>query len=188
MRRENFLKILAPSENRITIELSARDMDALNITYEQMDYSNIETRRVVWTLLDRAGHELHRDIDPSGRMLIEALPSGKGGCVLKFTLCPENAVGTTSITKGEKPTVYEFSSLDDILDAADAAGVCCEKSELYRLDGTYRLLMSGFFRQSPPCVLNDFGHERTEAAAASHTKEHWECVISEKALAKLVAS
>lgn len=48
------MKILAPAENRITIELSARDMDALNITYEQMDYSNIETRRVVWTLLDRA--------------------------------------------------------------------------------------------------------------------------------------
>lgn len=49
-------------------------MDALNITYEQMDYSNIETRRVVWTLLDRAGHELKRDIDPSGRMIIEAVP------------------------------------------------------------------------------------------------------------------
>ena len=52
-------------------------MDALNITYEQMDYSNIETRRVVWTLLDRAGHELKRDIDPSGRMIIEAVPAGR---------------------------------------------------------------------------------------------------------------
>lgn len=182
------MKILAPSENRITIELSARDMDALNITYEQMDYSNIETRRVVWTLLDRAGHELHRDIDPSGRMLIEALPSGKGGCVLKFTLCSDSTVGTTSITKGEKPTVYEFSSLDNILDAASAAGVCCEKSELYRSNGTYRLLMSGFFRQSPPCVLNDFGSEKAETAAAAHTREHWECVISKNALAKLTAS
>ena len=78
------MKIQAPAENRITIELSARDMDALNITYEQMDYSNIETRRVVWTLLDRAGHELKRDIDPSGRMIIEAVPAGRGGCVLKF--------------------------------------------------------------------------------------------------------
>ena len=76
------MKIQAPTENRITIELSARDMDALNITYEQMDYSNIETRRVVWTLLDRAGHELKRDIDPSGRMIIEAVPAGRGGCVL----------------------------------------------------------------------------------------------------------
>ena len=44
------MKIQAPAENRITIELSARDMDALNITYEQMDYSNIETRRVHLTL------------------------------------------------------------------------------------------------------------------------------------------
>ena len=68
------MKIQAPAENRITIELSARDMDALNITYEQMDYSNIETRRVVWTLLDRAGHELKRDIDPSGRMISKRCP------------------------------------------------------------------------------------------------------------------
>ena len=85
------MKIQAPAENRITIELSARDMDALNITYEQMDYSNIETRRVVWTLLDRAGHELKRDIDPSGRMIIEAVPAGRGGCVLKFTLCSDGS-------------------------------------------------------------------------------------------------
>ena len=104
------MKILAPAENRITIELSARDMDALNITYEQMDYSNIETRRVVWTLLDRAGHELKRDIDPSGRMIIEAVPAGGGGCILKFTLCADGsrAVRTPSIKKGENTAVYEF--------------------------------------------------------------------------------
>lgn len=97
------MKIQAPAENRITIELSARDMDALNITYEQMDYSNIETRRVVWTLLDRAGHELKRDIDPSGRMIIEAVPAGRGGCVLKFTLCSDGNRGVRqppSIKKG----------------------------------------------------------------------------------------
>lgn len=104
------MKILAPAENRITIELSARDMDALNITYEQMDYSNIETRRVVWTLLDRAGHELKRDIDPSGRMIIEAVPAGRGGCILKFTLCADGsrAVRTPSIKKGEIPPYTSF--------------------------------------------------------------------------------
>ena len=118
------MKIQAPAENRITIELSARDMDALNITYEQMDYSNIETRRVVWTLLDRAGHELKRDIDPSGRMIIEAVPAGRGGCVLKFTLCSDGSRGVRqppSIKKGENTAVYEFGSIDDVMDAARSA-------------------------------------------------------------------
>ena len=117
------MKIQAPAENRITIELSARDMDALNITYEQMDYSNIETRRVVWTLLDRAGHELKRDIDPSGRMIIEAVPAGRGGCVLKFTLCSDGSRGVRqppSIKKGGNTAVYEFGSIDDVMDAARA--------------------------------------------------------------------
>ena len=68
------MKIEAPEENKIVVRLTADDMTKLHITYEEMDYANIETRRVIWTLLDEARRELGRDIDPSGRMLIEALP------------------------------------------------------------------------------------------------------------------
>ena len=88
-----------------------------------MDYSNIETRRVVWTLLDRAGHELKRDIDPSVRMIIEAVPAGRGGCVLKFTLCSDGNRGVRqppSIKKGENTAVYEFGSIDDVIAEGNA--------------------------------------------------------------------
>lgn len=80
------MKIEAPEENKIVVRLTADDMTKLHITYEEMDYANIETRRVIWTLLDEARRELGRDIDPSGRMLIEALPAREGGCVLQFTV------------------------------------------------------------------------------------------------------
>lgn len=73
------MKIEAPEENKIVVRLTADDMTKLHITYEEMDYANIETRRVIWTLLDEARRELGRDIDPSGRMLIEALPAREGG-------------------------------------------------------------------------------------------------------------
>lgn len=61
------MKIEAPEENKIVVRLTADDMTKLHITYEEMDYANIETRRVIWTLLDEARRELGRDIDPSGR-------------------------------------------------------------------------------------------------------------------------
>lgn len=182
------MKILAPAENRITIELSARDMDALNITYEQMDYSNIETRRVVWTLLDRAGHELKRDIDPSGRMIIEAVPAGRGGCVLKFTLCADNTRGVRqppSIKKGENTEVYEFATLDNVLDAAHALGVCCENSGLYESGGVYRLILGDCLSDAPEHILSEFGEQISSSAAASHTREHWRCIAEGDALRKL---
>ena len=52
------MKIEAPEENKIVVRLTADDMTKLHITYEEMDYANIETRRVIWTLLDEARREL----------------------------------------------------------------------------------------------------------------------------------
>lgn len=36
------LKIEAPEENKIVVRLTADDMTKLHITYEEMDYANIE--------------------------------------------------------------------------------------------------------------------------------------------------
>ena len=58
------MQINSPAENRIVVELSAQDMIELDITYEDMDYSAIETMRVIWTLLDAAGKYLGRELDP----------------------------------------------------------------------------------------------------------------------------
>ena len=80
------MQINSPSENRITVELTAPDMRELDITYEEMDYASIETRRVIWTVLDAAGKQLGRELDLSRRMLIEASPLAGGGCALTFTL------------------------------------------------------------------------------------------------------
>ena len=59
------MKINSPAEDRIIVDLTQQDMTELDITYEDMDYSTIETRRVIWTLLDKAGRILGRELDPS---------------------------------------------------------------------------------------------------------------------------
>ena len=85
------MKIEAPQENKIVVELTAQDMAELHITYEEMDYGNVETRRVIWTILDRVRTVLQRDIDPSGKLMIESIPTRDGGCVLFFTVPKEDA-------------------------------------------------------------------------------------------------
>ena len=79
------MKIEAISDEKILVALSDKDMDELGITYDEMDYSNIETRRVIWTILDEAKHSLGKPIDTDGKILIEVTPSDDGGCIMCFT-------------------------------------------------------------------------------------------------------
>lgn len=78
------MKIEANGE-KITVALSTRDMADLDITYAELDYSNIETRRVIWTILDEARRTLGKTIDTDGKLLIEAAPLDDGGCILHFS-------------------------------------------------------------------------------------------------------
>ena len=86
-------------ENGIEIELTAAELQSLDITYEKLDYANIETRRVLWTVLDEALGTLGREMDLSGRMLIEAQPVGDGGCILDFTVLPDTVTNPSSISR-----------------------------------------------------------------------------------------
>lgn len=141
------VKIVSPQENKIVVELTNADMTELDITYEEMDYGNIETRRVIWTILDRARHTLCRDIDPSGKMLIESVPTPEGGCVLYITVLqtrshPFGGRGLLRIHKERTSFTYAFESLGDLTACAarlrESADVPC-RSSLFLLDGRYRL-------------------------------------------------
>lgn len=143
------LKIVSPQENKIVVELTGADMTELDITYEEMDYGNIETRRVIWTILDRARRTLCRDIDPSGKMLIESVPMPGGGCVLYITVLETQAHtfgcrGMLRIHKERTRFTYAFDSLADLTACAarlrESAPSLC-KSSLFLLDGQYRLTL-----------------------------------------------
>lgn len=82
------MKIESNGEEKITVTLSCIDMTDLDITYDEMDYSNIETRRVIWTILDKASKALGKSVDTDGKLLIEVAPLSDGGCVLHFTSSP----------------------------------------------------------------------------------------------------
>lgn len=188
------MKIEAPEENKIIVRLTADDMTRLHITYEEMDYANIETRRVIWTLLDEARRELGRDIDPSGRMLIEALPAGEGGCVLQFTVMAQEArpqpARHLTMKKTRAPLIYEFPSAQLLLDAAESVqrlGIHPPESELYRQAHSYRLIVSAAASAELLSIaLSEFGSlcDQGELPAA-FTREHWQSVCGHRALERI---
>ncbi|MBR1810967.1 MAG: hypothetical protein IJ766_04865 [Clostridia bacterium] len=79
------MKVIAEHDCFISVELTAEDMDELNITYDALDYSNTETRRVLWTVLDEARRLSGEEFDITDRLVIETMPADGGGCLIIFT-------------------------------------------------------------------------------------------------------
>ncbi len=186
------MKISSDNSKNIIIELSPSDLEGLDITFDDMDYSNIETRRVIWTLLDMARIELGRDIDPSGRMLIEATPSIKGGCVLNFTvlsgdsdIMPKRLLVKKNL-KEKIINVWEFENLENAARAAAAltqTGNSCPESVLYSMNGKYRLFLTS--GEYPKGILYEFAKRIKGESVIASTQEAWKCLCERNCLLKL---
>ena len=113
------LKIKEIGDEKIVVSLSEDDMKDLDITYDEMDYSNIETRRVIWTILDEARINLGKSIDMQGKILIEVCPDENGGCIMYFTVMPQNdgKSGKKLIMKKDaEPLLLELSDENAFID------------------------------------------------------------------------
>lgn len=159
------MKIEAISDEKILVALSDKDMDELGITYDEMDYSNIETRRVIWTILDEAKHSLGKPLDTEGKILIEVTPSDDGGCIMCFTAMP------TADYKSRKKLVMKkeiepllFKALDE--DAfLDTLKILDTQNDLYKSFHIYLYRKNIYFVIYPEIskadkityILSDFG-------------------------------
>ena len=189
------MKIVSPQENKIVVELTNADMTELDITYEEMDYGNIETRRVIWTILDRARAVLRRDIDPSEKMLIETVPTEEGGCVLYFTVLGRtlHLSGSRSgmrMRKDRASLTYMFRSLSDLtacaaqLRSIRTVPFC---SDLYRIGSGYCLRI----QIELPCrnvraLLSEYGERCADGGMqTAYLCEHGDLLAEGDAVEKL---
>jgi len=176
-----YMRIEAHDDYRIAVELSDEDMDELEITYEDLDYSNIETRRVLWTILDEARQALGKEINLSEKMLIEAVPSGKGGCTIYFTVLQkpsEKNIQKLLVKKEVAPVICEFSDVNALIDLSIILidKISGAKSELYIKDNTYRLLLfpETAYKKRIEAVASEFCDvKESNHDTVSLTREHW---------------
>lgn len=160
--------------NKFLVGLSRADMEKLDITYEKMDYSNIETRRVIWTILDRVRKRTGRDVDPSGNLMIEAAPDSSGGCFLMFTVPASKRNIGTVISKNSGSQIFEFENTDDLLDMLSATGHKSSDFKIYTDGRKYRAEIS--METAAPCrrIIEEYGRFiGRDGLTAASTREHW---------------
>ncbi len=174
------MNIHSKGKNKIVVELSEKDMLELDITYEEMDYSKIETRRVIWTILQKVRDNTGRDIDPSGNLLIEAAADSHGGCVLNFTV-PEKREAAQrrelKLTKNNGGTIYEFCCADDLLDVIKKLepAVQRQKRQLFTSEGKYRLIMPSLPSGREKRLFEEYAKAfYCDPLIISCTLEHWQ--------------
>lgn len=175
------MNIHSTGKNKFVVELSSRDMQELDITYEEMDYSRIETRRVIWTILQKVRDDLGRDIDPSGNLLIEASADSCGGCVLCFTVGEKRRSSDLrqplKLTKTTDSAVYEFQSQDALLDMMRVVDVSVLKNQnrLFKNGERYRLVLRKQPGYAEKKLLEEYGISvGRDLFTLSHTLEHWQ--------------
>lgn len=170
---------------KIKITLSPHDMNSLQITYRQMDYSDQKTRTVLQKLLELAQQKTGFSCPDHGKLLIELFPVAEGGCTVIFTVIS---------TEEMECIVFSFSQLETMIQAAVKAveqgycphpdGCCCS---LYRLSSEYRIVCRPL-RALSPCapILAEYGRNAgTGELAQAFTAEHGRLLLSPNALQRL---
>lgn len=186
------MKIESPAEDKIIVELSEKDMQELDITYEEMDYSALETRRVIRCVLDAAGRALGRELDLTRRMMIEAMPESGGGCILSFTMLEKRSVyrlGTSVLKKHSEYLMCGFDSAAELMECFKVFPSVSSypESSLYESGGRYRLLMK--CNEEAPALRRHFEEYCRELSFEKRdyefTREHWKAIKENSAVQSL---
>lgn len=168
------MKIESNGEEKITVTLSQTDMSDLDITYDEMDYSNIETRRVIWTILDKARKTLGKSVDTDGKLLIEVAPSEDGGCILHFTNSPladSKSKKRLIMKKEAEPVLFcpcDENSFIDCLNLIPELSDFIKTSEPYRYKNNLYIIIRPklTFSEKVLHILCEFGN--------AHISTEWE--------------
>jgi negative regulator of genetic competence, sporulation and motility len=98
------MEIIMINNCKLKVMLGEEDLRRFEIKAEQLDYSNTETKRMFWDILNKAKRETGFDTEGQ-RVLVQLYPSKHGGCemfVTKIGLLPSRNVSNTSFNEENK--------------------------------------------------------------------------------------
>ena len=139
------MNFLIRNEYRAEIILSSTELESYGITYEEIDYGNIETRRLLWTLKSEVQKRFGYTLPLSGRLLIEVIKEQESSIRICFSGIPgktEDEHSVKQLVKSLSGTVIaEFTDFEDMLFAVSLLDGNTESS-LFEKNGKYRILFS----------------------------------------------
>ncbi len=131
------MKINTVNEFRVEVELTLAEMERLGVSFESLDWADLETRRALWSVLG-ALREQGVEIGLGGRLLIEAgrAPQGMRLC---FTVLPQKkgVPRAPRVVKDEALAVLCCKTARDARAAASCLGqtafTACRRGDTYYL-------------------------------------------------------
>ncbi len=182
-------------KEKLEITLTKKDMERFRLTAERLDYKNTETRRAVWTILDKAKRQTGFDA-AKGQIRIDALPGKEGGCIIFITKTEKEMNGTREKYSSEKSrtAVYSFSCLAHLLAAAQflkERGYRGESSAFWEEgeNGKYYLALcwgeKNNYAVFESMFTGEFGQKLPYEHALAYINEHGTCICEKNAVKTL---
>lgn len=185
------MNFLIKNEYRTEIVLSSRELGEYGITYEEIDYGNIETRRLLWALQGDIQKKYGYTIPLSGRVLIEVIKEREDRVRICFSSLSGKSGDENSLKQLVKsstcPVIAEFSDLEDMLSASSLLdpGI---KSSLFEKNGKYRIIFSPLPEEREElifclCEFSDISEGSPDEAA--RCGESWNLLAVNNAVCRL---
>lgn len=190
-----YLKIELLDDKTVKVLLSKVDMTAYNLSYEEMDYKNPQTKRVILKLIEEIKKEVKINLS-TGKLFIEAFPYADGGCILYVNLLDAgkaDALSQKKLKPGfDTPLIF-------VIDDLNYLGVLSNrlvtryshiilKSALYLWESNYYLLLYTYFKMDSEIIkligeyAKLYGKGNVQSAIV---KEHAKELITNDAIAML---
>lgn len=185
------MKIEPLDDKTVKIVLTRPDMEAYCLTYEDMDYKNPDTKRVILHLIEEVKKQASIDLS-SEKLFIEAFPYADGGCILYVNILEGSSPAKKRKPGFDTPLVFAFDRLEDLVSLSARLnrqyGHIILKNALYLQENRYILLLYTYFKMDQQILhlLNEYGTFLGKGAiTASLIREHSRELIQNNAIQTL---
>ena len=181
------MELILINNQKLKIMLSKDDMRDYDISCDSVDYSNTETRRAFWSILDEAKHRTGFDA-ASARIYIQLYPSKSGGCELYVTKLSSSPTESCPVRPPQgRELAFGFEGIGPLLRVCRrlaligfSGGASAFRDEMNRaclflsgVDDTFLDRLS---------FIGEFGEELDPSDLHAYIDEHGSCICSDNAV------
>ncbi len=171
------------SSNTIKVILTEDDMSSYDVSFEKLDRSNPETKRLLIELISSIKAE--KDVDLSSeRLFVEAFPKDDGGCLLYLSMLGNNVKIATDRMTVYNTLICKISSPQALMrictKICEQYNYIIHNSELYYDNGVYQLILQIYKKTDRKLknMLSEFcSISGTSELEASVIREHFNCIF-----------
>lgn len=141
------------NQNKLKVTFTKKDLQDLNITYDDINYDNDITKKIMVNILSKA--KIATGFDTNNKLLlIEVFPDNDDGCIIYFSLLQDTDRKNNSYNQDEKNVIkpnnavlgscsFQFDNIETLINSCirlfKIYGFRIHKSSLYKMNTHYIL-------------------------------------------------